>query len=58
MREEQWRRRCYKTHGGTLIALGLLLIFLCIPGWAWAALGGAALIAVGWLLIRAEKGGR
>lgn len=65
MREEQWRRRCYKTHSGTLtviglglIALGLLLIFLCIPGWAWAALGGAALIAVGWLLIRAEKGGR
>ena len=41
-----------------LIALGLLLIFLCIPGWAWAAMGGAALIVVGWLLIRAEKGGR
>ena len=40
-------RRCYKQGsagltiaGAVLIALGLLLLFLCIPGWAWAALAG------------------
>lgn len=57
--------RCYRQGGGVLaiiggllIGAGLLLLFLCVPGWAWAALGGAALIAAGWLLIRISKGGR
>ena len=65
MREKQWGKRCYRTHDGlltvigtALIGLGLLLIFLCIPGWAWAALGGAALIVLGWSLIRVGKQGR
>ncbi len=37
--------------GTLLIAAGLLLLFLCIPGWAWAALAGVALVLLGyWLL--------
>ena len=65
MRVERAVKRCYRQPGGTLtliggvlIAAGLLLVFLCIPGWAWAALGGAALIAAGWLLIRLGRSGR
>ena len=57
-------RRCYK-HGSilpviglVLIAVGLLLVFLCIPGWAWAALAGIALIAAGYVLIRLGRRGR
>lgn len=38
--------------GAVLLALGLLLMFLCIPGWAWAVLAGIALIAAGYALIR------
>lgn len=54
----QARQRTYRTGtsaltivGAVLIGAGLLLLFLCIPGWFWAALAGAALIAAGWLLI-------
>lgn len=42
--------------GCALIAWGLVLLFLCIPCWAWAALSGAALVAAGWALLMA--GGR
>ena len=38
--------------GVVLLGLGLLLMFLCIPGWAWAILAGIALIAAGYALIR------
>ena len=41
----------WKLLGCGLIAAGLLLLFLCIPGWAWAALAGTALICAGWALI-------
>ena len=34
--------------GVLLIAAGLVLLFLCIPGWAWAALIGAGLVVAGW----------
>ncbi len=37
--------------GYLCIMAGLLLLFLCIPGWAWAALTGAVLICAGWALI-------
>lgn len=63
-----WRRagetRCYKQGsalpliGVVLIAAGLLLVFLCIPGWAWAALAGITLIAAGYVLIRLGRNGR
>lgn len=37
--------------GVLLLAIGLVLLFLCVPGWAWAALTGAALVAAGlWLV--------
>ena len=59
--------RCYPTKGNNrilliiglvLIAIGLLLLFICIPGWAWAALIGIVLIAVGYLLLRLSGVGR
>ena len=34
------------------IGIGVLLILLCVPFWAWLALLGAALILLGLLLIR------
>lgn len=54
-------KRCYKgnalpTIGIVLIAAGLILLFACIPGWAWAALAGLLLIVVGYALIRLEAG--
>lgn len=61
----QTQSRCYKQGGTGLIAVGavmaaagLLLLFLCVPGWAWTALIGMALLASGWLLIRLGKNGR
>lgn len=41
----------WKLLGCVFISAGLLLLFLCIPGWAWAAMAGAALICAGWALI-------
>lgn len=41
----------WKLVGCVFISAGLLLLFLCIPGWAWAALAGAALVCAGWALI-------
>jgi len=38
--------------GAVLLAAGLVLLFLCVPGWAWAALLGCVLAAVGAVLIR------
>ncbi len=58
-RRVQTRARCYREPnrilqwiGGVLIAAGLLLLFLCIPGWAWAALAGVVLVIGGVLLLR------
>ena len=42
--------------GIILLAAGLLLMFLCIPGWAWAALSGVLLIAAGCALIHLSRG--
>ncbi len=38
--------------GLVLIAVGLVLLFLSIPGWAWAALIGAGLVVIGWMLVK------
>lgn len=40
-----------KILGGILIAAGVLILILCIPGWAWFSLVGIALIVVGVLLL-------
>ena len=47
--------RCYKQPGNqalvlagiVLVGLGVVLLFLCIPGWAWVALLGFVLICAG-----------
>lgn len=49
---KRWRPGQMRVVGIALIALGLGLLFLCVPGWAWSALIGAALVVTGWLLIR------
>lgn len=61
--ERRPRRRSRKPGNGPfliagmiLLASGLLLLFLCIPGWAWEAMIGVLLAVAGILLIRA--GGR
>ena len=63
-REEDVRVRCYpsgkspaiRIAGFVLIGAGVLLILLCVPGWAWLAVLGAALILAGLLLIRKQEG--
>lgn len=57
---EQIESKCYPSGGGkavrivgfVLIGLGILLILLCIPCWAWLAMIGALLMLVGFALIR------
>ena len=44
--------------GYALLALGVLLLFLCIPCWAWLALLGLGLIVAGALLLRLSKAWR
>ena len=59
-REENVQTKCYPSASSTflrilgfvLIGLGLFLILLCVPGWAWLAAIGAALVLLGLLLIR------
>ena len=41
--------------GYALLALGALMLFLCVPCWAWLALLGAALIAAGFLLLKISR---
>lgn len=59
---KQAYRRCYPQGsalpavGAVLMGIGLILLFVCIPGWAWAALAGLALIGLGYGLIRLGKG--
>ena len=63
-REEDVRVQCYpsgknlalRIAGFVLIGAGLLLILLCVPGWAWLSVLGAALILTGLLLIRKQEG--
>ena len=38
--------------GYVLLALGALLLFACIPGWAWLAALGVLLMAAGWLILK------
>lgn len=59
-REGRVRVQCYpaprskalRVIGGVLIAAGVLVILLCVPGWAWLSFVGAALILAGVLMIR------
>ena len=59
-REERVRVQCdpsgrsvaLRAAGAVLIVAGVVLILLCVPGWAWLAAIGAALGLLGLLLIR------
>jgi len=44
--------------GYALLASGILLLFICIPGWAWVALLGVLLIAAGWLVLKLSNAWR
>ena len=44
--------------GYALLAAGILLVFCCIPVWAWLALLGILLIAAGFVLLRISQSGR
>ena len=41
--------------GYILIAVGVILLFCCIPCWAWWALIGVALVVVGYFLLKFSK---
>ena len=38
--------------GYVLLAVGIILLFVCIPGWVWLALLGVVLMAAGTLLLK------
>ena len=52
--------KCYPSERSPLLTiagiaaliLGILLLFVCVPGRVWLALVGVVLIAVGWLLLK------
>ena len=44
--------------GYVLLGAGVVLLFVCIPCWAWLALLGVGLIALGWLLLNLGKAWR
>lgn len=58
--------RCYRTGvskplqaaGYAALALGAVLLFVCVPCWAWLALLGLALLAAGFLLLKLSNTGR
>lgn len=58
--------KCYPTGrsvplilaGAALLLAGVVVVFVCIPGWAWCGLIGLALIAAGFVLVRLGSAGR
>ncbi len=44
--------------GYALLALGVVLLFACVPCWAWLAFLGVGLIAAGLLLLKLSKAWR
>ncbi len=48
----------WKLMGAALVIAGMVLLFLCIPGWAWAALLGTALIVAGLVVMKFGWEGR
>ena len=59
-------QKCYRTGlskplliaGYAALALGVILLFVCVPCWAWLALIGVILVAVGLFLIKISNTGR
>lgn len=60
------REKCYPTGnsqpltiaGYALVIIGILLLFICIPCWAWLALLGVGLMVAGVLLLKLSKAWR
>ncbi|MDD3334769.1 MAG: hypothetical protein PHI98_04540 [Eubacteriales bacterium] len=58
--------KCYPAAGGksaaiagyALIAVGIILLFCCIPFWIWLALIGVGLIAAGLFLLKLSRAWR
>ena len=58
--------KCYPTNRNTplavagyvLLAAGIVILFVCIPHWAWLALLGVGLIALGWIVLRLSSAWR
>ena len=44
--------------GYVLLAVGILLLFICIPRRVWLALVGVLLMAAGWFLLKVSKAWR
>lgn len=44
--------------GYALVIVGIILLFVCIPCWAWLALLGVGLMIAGVLLLRISKAWR
>lgn len=44
--------------GYALVVLGIILLFACIPCWAWLALLGLGLMIAGVLLLKLSKAWR
>ena len=55
-----WVEKCYPAAKNTsrvcigyaLVLAGIILLFVCIPLWAWLALLGVALMALGLLVLK------
>ena len=54
MKRRRLMRACplpgVKLLGVVMLAAGMALLFLCVPGWAWAAIAGAVLVAFALLI--------
>ena len=44
--------KVFEIVGYVLLVLGIILLFFCIPGWAWLAVLGLALMIAGYFLLR------
>lgn len=52
------RRMPLAALGYVLLAVGVIVLFVCIPHWAWLALLGVGLIALGWILLKVSNAWR
>ena len=58
--------KCYSTGGGkpvmiagyALIIIGVILLFCCIPCWAWVALIGVGMMVAGVILLKISRAWR
>lgn len=44
--------------GYAFLLVGVILLFVCIPGWAWVALLGLVFLIAGYLLLKISRAWR